>query len=75
MLSKNFTDLIDAQTSEETVHRFLAEHPEIWQAALPRTDRLLSKINLHRFVPDFVAGTHNRTADRWSWLLIEIEKP
>lgn len=72
-LAKQFLELIDSRAREEKIHQFLVDHPEILHAAMHRSDQIITKPSLHRYIPDFAAGIEGRSLRRWSWTLIEIE--
>jgi hypothetical protein len=72
-LAKQFLELIDSRAREEKIHQFLVDHPEILHAAMHRSDQIITKPSLHRYIPDFAAGTEGMSLRRWSWTLIEIE--
>jgi len=72
-LANQFLELIDSRAREEKIHQFLVDHPEILHAAMHRSDQIITKPSLHRYIPDFAAGTGGRSLRRWSWTLIEIE--
>jgi hypothetical protein len=72
-LAKHFLELIDSRAREEKIHQFLVDHPEILHTAMHRSDQIITKPSLHRYIPDFAAGTEGRSLRRWSWTLIEIE--
>ena len=72
-LAEQFLELIDSRASEERIHQFLVENPEILHASLHGSDQILSKPNLHKYIPDFAAGVEQMTIRRWSWILVEIE--
>lgn len=71
-LSEHFLELIDSQAKEEEIHQFLVEHPVILYSALHGSDQILSKPNLHKYIPDFAAGVEQMTIRRWSWTLVEL---
>jgi hypothetical protein len=72
-LAEQFLELINSRAREERIHHFLVENPEILYTALHGSDQILSKPNLHRYIPDFAAGVEQMTTRRWSWILVEIE--